>query len=150
MTTFDADRSPSSPRAQFELAWRPRMLPVLLSLSIIFFLVGSAVSEFRCFPYSEFLYPSFTAARALHRQFATTASLRDTDLWNVSNSEQRGVVRHQPEKVSHGYTLYTSGHDCAAFLVDMEGHLQHRWHLPFGSAWTDPPHVERPVPEPFI
>ena len=143
---------PSRPplREQRNVSQRPRILPVLVSVSIIFFLAGSAVSEFRFFPYAEFLQPSFSAARALHRQFAMTSSLLETDLWHTTDFQQRGVVRHQVDKAYNGYTLYTSGHDSAAFLVDMQGRVVHQWRVPFHSLWDQPPQVDRPVPEPFI
>lgn len=129
---------------------RPAMFVVFTSVAVVFFLLGSAVSEFRCFPYSMWLQPAFTAARAVHRQIATSSSLRETDLWHAPRFEQRGVTRYIPDKCFDGLTLYTSGHDCAAFLVDMNGQLQHSWRLPFHTLWDNPPHVERAVPPAFV
>jgi hypothetical protein len=150
MSSPATDPSPATQRGPHSAAPRPSILPLVLSVSFIFFLVGSAVSEFRCFPYAEFLQPSFTAARALQRQFAMTASLRETDLWHTARHTQRGVVRNQSDKISEGFTLYTSGHDSAAFLIDMQGHVIHHWRVPFHSLWSEPPHVSRPLPESFI
>ncbi len=129
---------------------QPSILLLLLGVSVVAFLTGSLVTEFRCFPYPQILKSSYDAARALHRQFALTSSLRETDLWFTPRFGRRGVVQHDPEKCSDGCTLYTSGHDSAAFLIDMDGRLLHRWQVPFHSLWSQPPHVEHPVPERFI
>jgi len=150
MYNTDTNQTPLMVPRQSTATKLRRLLPVLLSLAFIFFVIGSAVSEFRCFPYSELLQPSFTAARALHRRLALTSSLADTDLWHKSRFARRGVLRNEPAKTCSGYTLYTSGHASAAFLVDMDGHVVHHWRLPFHSLWPDPPHVDHPVPEPFI
>ena len=126
------------------------MFVVVTCIAFIFFLLGSTVTEFRCFPYSVWLQPAFTAARAVHRQIATSSSLRETDLWHEPRFERRGVTRYKPDKCFNGWTLYTSGHDCAAFLVDMDGQVRHTWRLPFQDLWKHPPHVDRPVPPSFV
>lgn len=121
-----------------------------LGVGVVCFVAGSVVCEFRCFPYAEFLSPSFTAIRALHQRFALTSSLRETDLWRETSLATRGVVRHNAAKAYPGHTLYTSGHASAAFLIDMQGRVVHQWQVPFRTAWPAPPHVRDPVPEPFI
>ena len=100
---------------------RSAVFLIIAGVAVVFFLLGSTVSEFRCFPYSVWLQPAFTAARAVHRQIATSSSLRETDLWHVPRFEERGVTRYEHGKCYDGLTLYTSGHDCAAYLVDMDG-----------------------------
>lgn len=129
---------------------QPCVLTLTLGVSVAAFLMGSFVTEFRWFPYSQFLQPSYTAARALHSQMATTSSLRETDMWRTARFEDRGVRWHDQDQCYAGYTLYTSGHDSAAFLIDMDGRLVHRWKAPFHSLWSQPPHIDRAVREPYI
>ena len=153
MSHTETDGMPSSLRGRDtgrDTASHPRLLPLLLSLSVIFFLIGSAVTEYRCFPYSELLQPAYTAAHAVHRRFALTSSLADTDLWHTARFHRRGVVHNESAKTCNGYTLYTSGHASAAYLIDMNGQVVHQWQVPFHSLWSKPPHVEHPVPEAFI
>jgi hypothetical protein len=121
-----------------------------MGISAVSFVGGSAVAEFRVFPYPELLRPSFTAVRALQQQVATTSSLRKTDLWWKARYQDRGVVKHLESKSFDGYTFYTSAHTSGAFLIDMHGQIVHEWNVPFRSAWPNPPHVQRPVPERFI
>ena len=46
-----------------------------------------------------------------------------------------GVTVHRPEAVSAGVNLFTSGHDSAAFLFDMEGTQVHEWRYEFRDIW---------------
>ena len=121
-----------------------------LGIAVLCFLSGSLVAEFHLFPYSQVLSPSFHAVRAWQKRYALTSSLRETDLWRDTKFSTRGAVHYDPTKCFDGYTLYTSGHASAAFLIDMQGQLVHQWQVPFHTAWKQPPHVTHPVPEPFI
>ncbi len=46
-----------------------------------------------------------------------------------------GGVTLLPERVEPGLNLYTSGHDTAAYLIDMEGNTVHEWSLGSLKAW---------------
>jgi hypothetical protein len=50
----------------------------------------------------------------------------------TSASAQSGVVHYEPERSYGGYNLYTDYTD-AATLVDMHGHVVHRWRFPAGE-----------------
>ena len=59
----------------------------------------------------------------------------------------RGVTVHDSVEAWRGYNLYTSGHGPQAILMDMEGHVLHRWHHGLWSVWPDLP---RPKKRPQI
>jgi hypothetical protein len=46
-----------------------------------------------------------------------------------------GVLVYQEGRACEGLNLYTSGHDTAAWLVDMRGNLLHSWRCPYEKAW---------------
>ena len=46
-----------------------------------------------------------------------------------------GVLVYQEGRACEGLNLYTSGHDTAAWLVDMRGNLLHSWHCSYERAW---------------
>lgn len=58
----------------------------------------------------------------------------------------KGVTRYVKGEAYEGFTLLTSGHAQAAFLIDMEGRVVHEWGLSFREAWLDPPHLRWTVP----
>ncbi|HEX6983828.1 MAG TPA: hypothetical protein VF170_00560, partial [Planctomycetaceae bacterium] len=58
-------------------------------------------------------------------------------LWSPALREGRGLVRHDASAAFPGYTVYTSGHESVAVLVDMDGKEVHRWEAPFSSVWPD-------------
>jgi hypothetical protein len=49
--------------------------------------------------------------------------------------ERTGVLKHDPGRAFEGYTLYTGGEGAEAFLIDMNGHVVHRWSYPGAKGW---------------
>ncbi len=50
-----------------------------------------------------------------------------------------GVSLHDPARAWPGLNLYTSGHAPAAYLVDMQGKLVHRWEIGYREAFPEAP-----------
>ncbi len=50
-----------------------------------------------------------------------------------------GVTRHQSDKTSGQYNLFTSAHSATAQLIDMQGKVLHEWSYPFSKVWPDYP-----------
>jgi len=55
----------------------------------------------------------------------------------ASGTAPYGVVLHDPERAQEGLNLYTSGHGPEAVLMDMDGHVVHRWRYPFDRAFPE-------------
>ncbi|MFB6375985.1 MAG: arylsulfotransferase family protein [Bradymonadaceae bacterium] len=102
------------------------------------------------FPYPQIVRQSFFALEAHKDKVESLKSPYETGLWITARDEPGGVTRHESDRTYGHYTFYTSGHTSGAFLRDMEGNLMHEWRLPFGQAWSDPPHVDNPPPESLI
>ena len=51
---------------------------------------------------------------------------------NIARMALKGVTFHNPLKTSNGYTLFSlmGGSDPNVWLIDMEGHIVHRWRMP--------------------
>ena len=43
---------------------------------------------------------------------------------------------YEPGKAQNGFTLYTSGHEQKATLIDMDGRVVHEWGVPFSASGT--------------
>jgi hypothetical protein len=48
-----------------------------------------------------------------------------------------GVLTHHAALASPGLNLVVSGHEPSAVLMDMDGHVLHRWHKDFRVAWRN-------------
>ncbi len=54
---------------------------------------------------------------------------------------------HDQGAAQPGYTIYTSGHTQAAFLVDLQGRQVHEWKMPYSAVWDDLAAPRHPVPD---
>lgn len=107
-------------------------------LLFLIFLVGVCFGVLKIFPYRT-VHDGFKALVALGVYYnLRTQSKYESNLWNPVRKEYlgaKGVTVHRPGQAFEGYTLYTSGHDQKAFLIDLKGRVVHRWHLPFDKVW---------------
>lgn len=54
-----------------------------------------------------------------------------------SAGQNENVTLYQKQYVWDGLNLYTSGHETAAYLMDMKGRQIFTWHFPFDRIWPD-------------
>jgi len=50
---------------------------------------------------------------------------------SIAKSSWKGVTFYNPLKADDGYTLFAPQGDCDVWLIDMEGHIVHRWKMPY-------------------
>jgi hypothetical protein len=50
-------------------------------------------------------------------------------------SGRDGVTTYDAEKTYRGFSFYVSGHGPEALLIDMDGHVRHRWRYAYERAW---------------
>lgn len=125
------------------------MVAVLLCIAFLAFVAGSFLMYRGVFPASA-LRPAFQAAVALHDRLTGYQDPVQTDFWTDARTDARGVLRHDPTRARQGMTLYTSGHEQRAVLMDMDGRVVHDWALPYSAAWEEGSAVRRPRPDAFI
>jgi len=97
-------------------------LPLTTALACVVFLAfvaGSLTMYGDAFP-AGMLRRSFQGGIALYDQLTGYGDRYGTDFWKPARTDLRGVVRHDQARAHQGLTLYTSGHDQRAFLMDMD------------------------------
>ena len=127
----------------------PTLGQILATLSLLGVVVlacgaGAAIMYFDL-PGSAFLRKAFKGAQYLHDQEQASASNRNSAA-HVEITVPTVTV-DKADKTCDGFTLYSTTTASAATLVDMRGHVVHRWELPFSKAWPKPPHVPRLDPD---
>lgn len=120
----------------------------IVGLLVLSFLAGAYTAEFEVFPYPQLLDNSFEALRAYRERIAlTNPDPKASGQWRRVEDWESGVVRHDESKTEQGYTLFTSAHSTAAYLIDMNGEVVHEWGLPFRAAFPEGGRVPNPLPE---
>lgn len=120
-------------------------LGFVLAVSILLFLAGGLVVINHVFPY-HFLYQANLAGHALFKQKTQYSDPYRTDLWKKARTSEKGVVVDEPGKADDGYTLYSSSHAQKVYLIDMQGHVVHEWHMRYRNFWDETAEVGHPVP----
>ena len=122
---------------------------VTSALCVLSFLAGAMTVAFESSLYTRWLQPSMRALEASLRRMEQSNTPEELKFWYPLRKRERfqheGVIHHDSERAYQGYTLYTSMHDSASTLIDMEGRVVHEWRKPFREVWEDPPHVSSPV-----
>jgi len=57
---------------------------------------------------------------------------------------------HDTKTAQEGLTLYTSGHDAAAYLISMEGEVVHEWRRPFSTVWNETSPIRDSQPDSHV
>jgi len=120
-----------------------------VSCGLLSFVAGSFATLDETYP-GRLLEDAYRAGKALHAKLTDYDEPFQFDLWRVARTEARGVTIHEPGKAHHGFTLYTSGHDQKAFLIDMAGRVVHEWALPYSAVWDRSAAVRRPLPDTHV
>lgn len=118
-------------------------------MAFLSYVAGSFEMYGEIFP-ADKLRLAFQGGMALYDQLTGYRDRYETDFWKPVRSDARGVLRYDEEMAQPGLTLYTSGHDQRAFLIDMNGHVVHDWALPYSRIWDQSSAVRRPRPDPFV
>lgn len=126
-----------------ESAW---YLMFLLSLLLLAYVAGSLTTLADIFP-STYIRNAYAAATALIEKRAYARKPLDSNLWVSARTPLGGVTVHDPERTAPGLTLYTSGHESSAILIDMDGNIVHEWERPYHDIWDASAAVRNPVSE---
>lgn len=106
----------------------------VLSLCFLCFALGATLASFELFPYS-LVHKAYLGGKAALDLTLRRGDRRFTMAWHKQRDSDRGLVRYVPENAWPGYTLYTSAHAQAAYLLSMDGSVVHEWHVPYNSMW---------------
>ncbi len=154
-------------RSRKRSAWKPGLaLLVLLGFGVGSFAYGFLVSQKKMPPY-QIVHGAYTAARDSDlarslRRVLSGSSVAVSGRWARARgsagddpdrmqqlvalgylqgyegaSGLEGVARHDPDRADLGLNVYSSGHEPAAIVVDMDGNELHRWSYDFELAFPD-------------
>lgn len=121
-------------------------LAALMALALV---AGAVLTAADVFPGTQ-IARAYQGARALYDKMTAYQDVYASDLWHPARWPDKGVTVHLPAHAQEGVTLYTSGHDAAAFLVSMDGTVLHEWRRPFSTVWNDGAAVKEPQPDPYV
>ena len=125
-------------------SWRRWFPPAISIVALLFlsYVLGAAVVRFR-WPTSQYLLDAFEGAQAWSEHQKELAASADSSTVNSPTLNNVDI----PERTFDGFTLYTTGVDSEARLINMRGQLIHRWSAPFRTIWPRPTHLRDVVPE---
>src|SRR5687768_2726123 len=133
------------PAAPVQSDKAPLWASVMAVASLLFlaFVAGAAIMHFGLFPMDP-LRRAFSGGSALYEGMTGYNDRFTTDFWADARTDQRGVTRYDPARAQNGLTLYSSTHEQAAYLMDMEGKVVHRWQMNFSALWDESAAVKNP------
>ncbi|WP_239032004.1 arylsulfotransferase family protein [Paroceanicella profunda] len=94
---------------------------------------------------------AYEGGMALYEKATMTQDVHTSDLWFPERSPGKGVTVPATERSQGGVTLYTTGDQPSAYLIDMDGQVLHQWTKPFSQVWSaDWGGVADPQPDQFV
>ena len=121
----------------------------LASLMLVVMVAGALLTAANVFPGPQ-VARAYQGGKALYDKLTRYDDVYASDLWNVARSAERGVTVHDPARAQAGATLYTSGHEAAAYLIGMDGEVLHEWRRPYSTVWSPGAAVKRPQPDSHV
>lgn len=130
---------------------RDRLLFVafIVAVTLLIFLAGAFVTAAGIPPGPQ-ISRALEGGRAVYAKLTLHDDVYMSDLWHPARSEARGVTVNVSDRVSPGATLYTSGHEAAAYLISADGELLHEWKRPFSRIWNEQAAVREPQPDTHV
>jgi Arylsulfotransferase (ASST) len=121
----------------------------LAALMLLVLVSGALLSAARIFPGPQ-IARAYHGGTALYGKLTAYDNVYASDLWSPVRGPERGVTAYDPARAQPGVTLYTSGHEPAAYLIGMDGQVLHEWRRPFSTVWDDRARVRRPQPDSHV
>lgn len=113
------------------------------------FVAGSVATLSEAGP-ARVVEQAYRAGAALYSKATQYSDPLQFDLWRDARTADQGVTRYDPVRAANGLTLYTSGHDQKARLVDMQGRVVREWGVPYSQLWDTSASVRSPQPDSHV
>jgi hypothetical protein len=140
------DARPSEAGSVWDIA---SYLAFVAGTMLIVLVTGAVLAVADVFPGPQ-IARAYEGGKALYRKLTAYDDVYGSDLWHPARSPDRGLTVHRPGHAQDGVTLYTSGHEAAAFLIGMDGEVLHAWRRPYSSVWHEHAAVKRPQPDSHV
>lgn len=121
----------------------------IIAVAVLLFLAGSLMTAAGIPPGPQ-MTRAYEGGRALYAKLFHYDDVFLSDLWHPARRDERGVTIDDRDRASPGVTLYTSGHEAAAYLISMDGEVLHKWQRPFSRVWNDSAAVKSPQPDSHV
>jgi hypothetical protein len=146
MTSKNANGNTERAAGLLDKALFGAFLTALLGIVLV---SGALLSAAGIFPGPQ-VARAYNGGKAVYSKLTAYDDVYASDLWQTARSTDRGVTAQDPARVQRGVTLYTSGHDAAAYLIGMDGEVLHEWRRPFSTVWDETARVRRPQPDSHV
>jgi hypothetical protein len=121
----------------------------LTAAMVIVLVSGAILTVADIFPGPQ-IARAYEGGKALYGKLTAYDDVYASDLWNPAPGPDGSVTVHDPAQAQDGLTLYTSGHEAAAYLIGMDGEVLHEWRRPYSSVWEKGAAVKRPQPDSHV
>ena len=118
-------------------------------MGVLLFIAGALTTTAGVYPGPQ-IGRAYEGGRAYYSKLFSYDDVFTSDLWFQSRTDKRGVTINNTDRAYSGATLYTSGHEAAAYLISMEGEVLHKWQRPFSRIWNDSAAVKDPQPDSHV
>jgi hypothetical protein len=149
LTRQEGKRTAVQPSEQHSLLDKIFNHLFLAAVMLIVLVSGGVLTAAGIFPGPQ-IARAYEGGRALYDKLTAYQDVYATDLWYAARGAGRGVTVHHPLRVQNGVTLYTSGHEAAAYLIGMDGEVLHEWRRPFSTVWNEDAAVKWPQPDSHV
>lgn len=116
-----------------------------VGLGVLCFISGVTALRYD-WPPARLITQAYDSAEAWQKRLASDRKPA-VPQQNFQSALANPDVQWNRDKAWGGYTLITTWTESAAYLLDMEGNIAHRWALPFSHVWPTPAHVLKPRPD---
>ncbi|MFB6375809.1 MAG: arylsulfotransferase family protein [Bradymonadaceae bacterium] len=132
--------------------FRGQIVLFVLGIAVLTYVGGAFSANFEVFPYPQLLERPFRALSAWSERKRNVASekIHTTAIWQRARYPDKTGVDRKDERSFGEYTVFSSGDRQGASLIDSDGEVVHTWRAAFREVWPDHPHVDNPVPEPYL
>lgn len=121
----------------------------IVAATLLIFLAGAVLTAAGIPPGPQ-ITRALEGGRAMYAKLTLHDDVYMSDLWHPARSDARGVTVNVAGLVSPGATLYTSGHEAAAYLIALDGEVLHEWKRPFSRIWNEQAAVRDPQPDTHV
>jgi hypothetical protein len=144
-----SDQAEDQAREDNSLWDRAGYAAFLAASMAIVLVTGAVLTVADIFPGPQ-IARAYEGGKALYGKLTAYNDVYASDLWNPAPGADQSVTVHHPAQAHEGLTLYQSGHEAAAYLIDMDGQVLHEWRRPYSSVWDESAAVKRPQPDSHV
>lgn len=125
------------------------LIGFVVAAAALLFIGGSLATAVGVTPGPQ-IARAYEGGKAFYAKLFYHDDVYASDLWHPARTAARGVSIIDAARADMGVTLYTSGHEAAAYLISMDGEVLHKWQRPFSEVWNDTAAVKRPQPDSHV